>query len=90
MSAPRRLSPEGRARREVPSADAARRAGDQPEALRRVWKIVDGLASDCEYPPLGDHDSLTCRRCRAVAEVAAEESKLLMRELLTLRQDGRV
>jgi hypothetical protein len=64
-------------------------AGTQ-DILRKAWKLVDALAEDCEKPRSGEHQWQKCRRCLAIAELQAEETKLLMRALLTLKQDGRV
>jgi hypothetical protein len=56
------------------------------DAERKAWKLVESLAEDCEYLPDGDHEWQKCRRCLAVAELSAPETRLLMRELLALRR----
>jgi hypothetical protein len=63
----------------------ARPARPVTDAERRAWKLVEALAEDCEYLPDGDHEWQKCRRCLAVAELSAPETRLLMRELLALR-----
>jgi hypothetical protein len=63
-----------------------RAARQTTDAEQKAWKLVEALAEDCELQSDGDHEWQKCRRCLAVAELSAPETRLLMRELLDTRK----